>query len=72
MKTKKLFAALLAVIMLLSLFPLSSFAGEVGEQDAGKNGNIKWFFSSNTLFIYGEDEMTDFYVNFDDVTTTSP
>ena len=74
MKTtfKKGFVLALALLMLFSIFPLSAFAGDVGEQEAGKNGKLKWFVSQGVLGIYGEDEMTDFYVNYDDISTTAP
>ena len=70
--SKRLFALLLALMMVLSILPASVFAGDVGQQEAGKNGKLKWFVSQGVLGIYGVDEMTDFYVNYDDVSTTAP
>ena len=72
-KTKRILVLLLSLIMLISIFPVSVFAGEVPDvQEPGKNGKIKKFVSQGVLGIYGEDEMTDFYINYDDVSTTAP
>ena len=64
LRYKKVLAAVLAVITLLSVFPLTALAGEpMPIEDAGKNGNLTWSVKDNVLFISGEDEMTDFCVN---------
>ncbi len=71
--TKRILAALLAVITVLALFPTAAFAADVEDiQPAGKNEKISWFISQGILCIYGEDEITDFYINADDVSTTAP
>lgn len=79
LRYKKVLAAVLAVITLLSVFPLTAFAGEpMPNEEAGANGNLKWSVKDNVLFISGEDAMNEFCVNGEDgnplngIETTAP
>ena len=74
-KTKRILVLLLSLLMLISVFPLAAFAGDPRPdlEEAGANGKLKWYvFKETTLFIHGDDDMSDFCINFENGDTGAP